>query len=35
MAAMSDTDFDQFFAGSPIRRIGADHMRRNIQQSDF
>jgi epoxyqueuosine reductase len=35
MAAMSDTDFDQFFAGSPIRRIGADHMRRNIQQGDF
>ena len=35
MAAMNDTDFDHFFAGSPIRRIGADHMRRNIQQSDF
>lgn len=30
LAAMSDADFGRFFQGSPVRRIGAEHLRSNI-----
>ncbi len=35
LAAMDDADFNGFFTGSPIRRIGAEHMRRNVNHSNF
>lgn len=31
--SLSDTDFQQLMAGSPIRRIGAEHLRNNIDSS--
>ncbi len=33
--SMEDEDFRNFFAKSPIRRIGAEHMRRNIENINF
>ena len=31
--SLSDTDFQQLMAGSPIRRIGVEHLRNNIDSS--
>lgn len=31
LAALSQEEFEQLFAGSPIRRIGVEHLRRNLQ----
>lgn len=31
LAALSKEEFEQLFAGSPIRRIGVEHLRRNLQ----
>lgn len=30
LAQMNDAEFQDFFAGSPIRRIGAEHLKNNI-----
>lgn len=30
LAAMPEEDFRRFFEGSPMRRIGAEHLRRNV-----
>lgn len=35
LAGMNPEDFQRFFAGSPIRRIGAEHLRRNIETARF
>ena len=35
LAAMESDDFNSFFQGSPIRRIGSDHLRRNIENGHF
>lgn len=35
LAGMPPEEFRQFFAGSPIRRIGAEHLRRNIEAARF
>lgn len=32
LASLSDTEFEQLFTGSPIRRIGPEHLRRNIER---
>ena len=31
MSELTEAEFQQFFAGSPIRRIGVEHLRRNVQ----
>lgn len=35
LAALSEDEFARLFAGSPIRRIGLDHLRRNINNGNF
>ncbi len=35
LAALEDEAFQQFLAGSPIRRIGPEHLRRNIRSGQF
>ena len=35
LGQLRDTDFDTFFAGSPIRRIGSAHLRLNIKNGNF
>lgn len=32
LAEMSEDEFNAFFAGSPIRRIGPEHLRQNIRE---
>lgn len=35
LSELNDADFDSFFAGSPIRRIGSEHLRLNIKNGNF
>ena len=35
LGKLDDSAFDDFFAGSPIRRIGAAHLRRNTETAHF
>lgn len=35
LADMNEARFGSFFTGSPIRRIGIDHMRRNVNNGNF
>lgn len=35
LGALSQDDFARFFAASPIRRIGVEHMRRNTETGNF
>jgi epoxyqueuosine reductase QueG len=31
LSQLNDNEFNQLFAGSPIKRIGPEHLRGNIQ----
>ena len=35
LADMNEARFGSFFTGSPIRRIGIEHMRRNVNNGNF
>ena len=35
LASMDEARFSDFFTGSPIRRVGLEHMRRNINDAHF
>ncbi len=35
LADMNEESFHRFFAGSPIHRIGHEHMKRNVSHTDF
>lgn len=35
LGSLGEAEFSQLFAGSPIRRIGVEHLRRNIETGNF